>query len=64
MPTKAHRFGDIDGVHKLPERVRRELEEFFHAAVALEDKELRIEGWEGPQAAARLVEEAVKGAAK
>jgi inorganic pyrophosphatase len=46
----------------VPERVRRELESFFLSAVALEDKELRIERWADARAARAAIEEARRAA--
>ncbi len=36
-------------------RIRRELEQFFIAATALENKDPRIVGWDGPDAAIALI---------
>jgi len=44
----------------LPKRWRDELERFFLAAVFLEGKDLRVEGWRGARAAERLVDEAAR----
>jgi inorganic pyrophosphatase len=42
---------------KLTGRLKAELEQFFHAAVALEDKRLRLLRWSGPRRAAQLLAE-------
>lgn len=52
-PRSAH-------VRDLPKRLRDELEEFFVAVTRLGDKTVTIEGWQGPKAAAAVIEEAAK----
>jgi inorganic pyrophosphatase len=48
-------IADVDG---LPARFREELEGFFAAAVALEDKELELLGWGGAEEAYAAIDEA------
>jgi inorganic pyrophosphatase len=55
LPTAAPRWETILSVFDLSERVRLELERFFTAAVAFENKELTLLGWAGPDAAMKLV---------
>ena len=55
VPEKALRYEDIRGVNDLSARERDELERFFLTAVAFQNKNLKILGWGGPQAAATLV---------
>jgi inorganic pyrophosphatase len=55
VPVNAPRTDGVVDARQLHERVRRELEQFFLAAVALTDKEVQLQGWEGPQAAVELV---------
>ncbi|HZU83344.1 MAG TPA: inorganic diphosphatase [Polyangiaceae bacterium] len=52
VPLDEPRFDDARGLH---ERVRKELEQFFLSAVAFEGKALRVEGWEGPTSADKLI---------
>ena len=53
------RYADVS---ELPKRTREELEHFFIAATALEEKDARILGWAGPDAVLRLLRSS--GAAK
>jgi len=55
MPIKAPRSEGIRNVTDFSVRVRRELEQFFLAAVALEGKQLAILGWGSPGDALNLV---------
>jgi inorganic pyrophosphatase len=55
LPTKAPRFDAVRTVFDFTERARRELQEFFQAAVALESRDLRILGWGGPADAVALI---------
>ncbi len=61
VPSYEPRWSDV---RDLPERWRKELERFFVAAVFLEDKKLRIEGWDGPRAAEKLVADAERAFAR
>lgn len=45
-------------VRQLPKRVRQELEQFFITASAMSDKQVVVDGWEGPKAARTVIEEA------
>jgi inorganic pyrophosphatase len=56
VPVKAPRTDGIVDARQLHERVRKELEQFFIAAVALADKDVQIEGWEGPDEAMALIQ--------
>jgi inorganic pyrophosphatase len=57
VPVKAPRTDGIADARQLHERVRREIAQFFLTAVALTDKEVMLEGWDGPEAAEKLVDE-------
>ncbi|HEY8088339.1 MAG TPA: inorganic diphosphatase [Polyangiaceae bacterium] len=50
----------LDDVHDLPARVREELEQFFVTAIEMTDKQVRVEGWEGPGKANRVVQKAAE----
>jgi inorganic pyrophosphatase len=50
----------VDDVHDLPGRVREELEQFFVTAIEMTDKKVRVQGWEGPGKANRLVQKAAE----
>ena len=55
IPRSDPRGDDVTDVRQLPQRVRDELAAFFVAAVALEQKNLAVLGWKGPDAADALV---------
>ena len=55
LPLKAPRFDHLRSVRDLPKRTREEIEQFFLASTALEKKDVRILGWEGPAAALRFL---------
>jgi inorganic pyrophosphatase len=57
VPVDERRYDDARALDK---RVRQELEQFFVSAVLFEDKGLRIEGWQGPKAAERMIRVAQK----
>ncbi len=50
----------IRSVLELDQRDRLELEQFFRAAVAFEDKDLQILGWGGPDEALAVVRESAR----
>lgn len=54
-PTSDRRDGDLTAESALSARVRAEVIEFLRAATALEDKDLRILGWHGADAALALI---------
>lgn len=57
MPIEARREASLT-MEAVPERVRRELEQFFLAATALEGKDVKILGWAGSDAALDLLRRA------
>jgi inorganic pyrophosphatase len=59
IPLQARREQGIADLQGVPERVRRELEQFAVAATALEGKDVRIVGWGDTNAALRVVREGV-----
>ena len=61
MPLKAPRFDHLREVRNLSARSKEELEQFFIHVTALEDKDIRIEGWAGPAAAIRLIRKSQPG---
>lgn len=61
VPVKAPRSDGVIDARQLSERVRVELAQFFLAAVALADKDARVLGWDGPEAAQALVDQGVAG---
>jgi len=46
---------DLTDIRTLPGRAREELEEFFRATNALEDKKLQFLGWRGPARAIKTI---------
>src|ERR1700704_5340995 len=55
VPDRAPFEGDLEDVRELPKRAKRELEQFFEATNALEDKKLKFVGWDGPPQAKRII---------
>ena len=55
IPVDARRQSDLSSAAELPGRVREELELFFVTAAALEGKDPKILGWDGPVAALELL---------
>ena len=55
VPVEGRRQRDLRSADDLPRRVRDELELFFVTAAALEGKDPKILGWEGPDAALALI---------
>ena len=55
VPVTAPRCGGIRDVNDVPQRLREELEAFFLATTALEDKDLRLLGWFDAAAATDLI---------
>jgi inorganic pyrophosphatase len=64
LPLKAHRQEGLQSVFDLPERVRLEIERFFQNTAAFEEKEVRILGWAGGEAAEEAVRRALEGQAR
>ena len=54
-PTDARRESDLSSATALSSRVRAELEAFFLASTALEGKDARVLGWDGPDAVLELI---------
>jgi len=55
VPERSPLETDLKDIRHLPSRAREELERFFRATNALEDKELKFLGWRGPKQAAKTV---------
>ena len=56
VPTIAPRFEALKEVQQLPDRVRKEIEQFFLSAVALTEKQVALRGWGSSEEAERLVD--------
>ncbi len=50
----------LHGIQDLPNRVCTELEQFFITVSAMTDKAVRVEGWEGPHVAEKLIDKAAR----
>jgi inorganic pyrophosphatase len=57
MPVKAPRNHELRSVFDLPPRLRDELSQFFIAVTAFEKKDVKVLGWDGPDAARALIEQ-------
>lgn len=64
VPVDAPRVADVRDARSIPERVRREIEQFFLAAVLLTDKDVKLLGWDGPEAAERLVDTSARASSR
>jgi inorganic pyrophosphatase len=62
VPVAAPRDTQIESLKDVSRRELDELSHFFLAVVALADKDARVLGWEGPEAALRLVADSVTSA--
>lgn len=60
VPVQAPRSEGVNDARQLGARVREELAQFFIAAVALADKDVRVIGWDGPEAAQGLVDHGMR----
>jgi inorganic pyrophosphatase len=55
VPDRSPLEADLTDVRDLPARAHQELEQFFLATNALEDKELKFLGWRGPNRAIKTI---------
>src|SRR6185369_9335407 len=55
VPDRSPFEGDLQDVRRLPARAVKELEKFFEATNALEDKKLEFLGWRGPARAIQVI---------
>jgi inorganic pyrophosphatase len=55
VPDRSPLETDLKDIRRLPSRAREELERFFRATNALEDKELEFLGWRGPKHAVKTI---------
>jgi inorganic pyrophosphatase len=55
VPERSPFEGDLQDVRRLPARAVGELEKFFEATDALEDKKLEFLGWRGPTRAIKTI---------
>jgi inorganic pyrophosphatase len=57
VPDRSPFEGDLQDIRHLPKRAIEELEKFFEATNALEDKKLEFLGWRGPKRALKIIEQ-------
>ena len=55
VPDRSPFEADLTDIRKLPKRAVDELERFFEATDALEDKKLKFLGWRGPSRAVEVI---------
>lgn len=55
VPDRSPLETDLKDIRNLPSRALKELEEFFRATNALENKDLKFLGWRGPSHAAKTI---------
>lgn len=55
VPDRSPLEADLKDIRRLPARAHEELEKFFLATNALEDKELKFLGWRGPNQAVKTI---------
>ena len=55
LPTKSDFESDLQDVRDFTDRMKDELQKFFEATDALDDKRLDFWGWRGPKAALKLI---------
>src|SRR5262249_31438865 len=63
-PLRSHSERSLKDVRDLTKPIQEELEKFFIATEELEDKKLKIIGWEGPESALTAITNAAKFFAK
>ena len=55
VPDRSPFEADLTDIRRLPKRAVSELERFFEATDALEDKKLEFLGWHGPSKALKAI---------
>jgi len=55
VPAQSDFEAEIEDVRNLSKRTVSELEKFFKATDALDDKRMKFLGWRGPKAALNLI---------
>lgn len=56
VPCQDPNWEDIKDLDELPEQLREEVAHFFVSYKRREDHDVEVEGWEGAEAAARVIE--------
>ncbi|GEN33744.1 MULTISPECIES: inorganic diphosphatase [Aneurinibacillus] len=57
VPVDDPRWNDVKSLDDIPAHITKEISHFFERYKDLENKETKIEGWEGPEKAAQLIDE-------
>ena len=60
VPVREPRFAEYEDISDVPEHLLKEIEHFFEVFKDLEGSDIRVLGWEGPQEARELLEEAIR----
>ncbi|HET7578591.1 MAG TPA: inorganic diphosphatase [Bacillales bacterium] len=60
VPTEDPRFKDVHSLDDMPKHVLDEIAHFFKVYKDLENKETNIGDWEGPERAAKVIDESLK----
>ncbi|TCT25613.1 inorganic pyrophosphatase [Melghiribacillus thermohalophilus] len=60
VPTEDPRFNDVQTLDDIPKHKLDEIAHFFQTYKDLQGKKTEIGDWEGPEAAAKLIDECVK----
>ncbi|HET7658545.1 MAG TPA: inorganic diphosphatase, partial [Bacillales bacterium] len=60
VPTEDPRFKDVHSLEDMPKHVLDEIAHFFKVYKDLENKETNIGDWEGPEKAAKVIDESLK----
>ena len=60
VPVHDPRFDDVFTLDDMPKHVLDEIAHFFQVYKDLENKVTKIEGWEGPDSAAKLIDECIE----
>ena len=61
MPIGHDRMGELEKANDLPARLKAEIEQFFLSATLFTDKQAKVTGWRGPNAAHKLVSASLTG---
>jgi len=61
MPIWHDRMGELEKATDLPARVKAEIEQFFLSATLFTDKQAKVTGWRGPNAAHKLINASLTG---
>ncbi|MBO8170652.1 MAG: inorganic diphosphatase [Bacillaceae bacterium] len=60
VPVDDPRWDNVNSLDDIPEHKLKEIAHFFEVYKDLENKKTEIKGWEGPEAASRLIDECIE----